>query len=70
MKKKLLLLLAVLALCCLAWTPGEASCPPSCDTYCPGKPGSAICGCPKWTDRPCRTVTCGSWNRVGGCWYE
>lgn len=69
MKKKLILLAAALGLCCVAWT-SEASCPPSCDTYCPGKPSSTICGCPKWTDRPCRQVTCGSWNTVGGCWYE
>lgn len=70
MKKKLLLLLAVLGLCCVSWTTGEAACYPSCDTYCPGKPASTVCGCPQWTDRWCRKVTCGSWNQVGACWYE
>lgn len=69
MKRKLLLLAAVLGLCGVSWT-SEAACYPSCDTYCVGKPTSTICGCPKWTDRPCRMTTCGSWNRVGSCWYE
>ena len=72
--KKLRLLLLGVALLAIALasqtTPAAASCPPSCDTYCPGKPASTICGCPRWTDRWCRTVTCGSWNTVGGCWYE
>lgn len=42
---------------------------PSCDTYCPGKTSGTVCGCPSWTDRPGRQTFCGSWNRVGNCWY-
>ncbi len=71
-KLRLLLLCATLPVIALAsrTTPAEAVCYPSCDTYCVGKPASTVCGCPQWTDRWCRKVTCGSWNTVGGCWYE
>lgn len=51
------------------WEPSaQAACYPSCAVYCPTASGQ--CGCPKWTDRPCRLVSCSSWNSVGGCWYE
>ena len=67
----LLLCAALLALALASPTPpaAEAACYPSCDTYCPGKPASTICGCPQFTDRWCHKATCGSWNRVGVCWY-
>jgi hypothetical protein len=41
---------------------------PSCDLPCPTT--TTNCSCPPWTDRPGHITTCGSWNRVGGCWYE
>ena len=71
-RAKLLFLGAALLATALAAkiTPVEASCYPSCDTYCVGKPASTICGCPRFTDRPCIKTTCGGWNRVGACWYE
>lgn len=37
-------------------------------TYCANQP-SKLCGCPPHTDRPGATAFCGSWNRVGACWY-
>lgn len=70
MKRKLLLLAVALGLCCVSWTTSEAACYPACDTYCPGKTSTTVCGCPSWTDRPCQKTTCGSWNSVGACWYE
>ena len=70
-KGKLLLLMALLALSfALQAAPSEAIGYPPCDTYCPTVTSGATCMCPKWTDRPYRIVTCGSWNRVGACWYE
>lgn len=66
--KRLLIALALLGVANIVPSV-EAIGYPSCDTYCPGKPTSTICGCPSWTDRPRRQTTCGSWNRVGNCWY-
>jgi hypothetical protein len=67
--KRLLLALALLS-GAVAVPSVEAIVYPPCDTYCPGKASSTVCGCPVWTDRDYAKVTCGSWNRVGGCWYE
>lgn len=67
MKKKLLILAAVLGISALA-TQADAIIYPRCDTSCPTSSG--VCSCPSWTDRPGATTTCGSWNQVGGCWYE
>lgn len=67
--KRLLIALALLGVA--AFVPSvDAAFYPPCDTYCPGKTSSTVCGCPVWTDRDFAKVTCGSWNRVGGCWYE
>jgi hypothetical protein len=71
MTKKLFILAAVLALAMLAsWTPmveAVGYCGPS---YCAGKPPSALCGCPPYSDFPGKTAFCGNWNRVGACWAE
>ena len=67
--KRLLIALALLVVA-LVVPSVEAIVYPPCDTYCPGKASSTACGCPVWTDRDYAKVTCGSWNRVGGCWYE
>lgn len=71
MKKKLLGLTAALAIAALASWAGTAEAVGGCSaTYCAGKPATAFCGCPSYTDFPGRTATCGSWNRVGVCWAE
>lgn len=67
--KRLLIALALLGIAATAPSVDAAFYPP-CDTYCPGKASSTVCGCPVWTDRDYAKVTCGSWNQVGGCWYE
>jgi hypothetical protein len=67
MKKKLLLALALLAASLMS-SVASSSALRSCDTACPTADG--FCNCPKWTDRPGVQTFCGSWNRVGGCWYE
>lgn len=73
MKKKLLSLIPVLGLAALAsWAP-QAEAVGYCDNgYCDGKPASALCGCPPWTDKPGKSTFCGAWNSVSraGCWYE
>jgi hypothetical protein len=69
MKRMMLIALALLGVSATLPS-GEAAFYPPCDTYCPGKTSSTVCGCPVWTDRDYAKVTCGSWNRVGGCWYE
>ena len=69
--KKLVLLTASLTLLVVASLAPQAEAVGYCSaTYCAGKPASALCGCPPWTDRPGATAFCGSWNRVGACWYE
>jgi len=68
MKRKLLLAFALLGFAAIG--PSTAIFYQPCDTYCPGKTSGTVCGCPVWTDRDYAKVTCGSWNQVGGCWYE
>lgn len=67
MTKKLLFALALLA-ASLTSSAASSSALRSCDTACPTADG--FCNCPKWTDRPGVKTFCGSWNRVGSCWYE
>ena len=67
--RKLFGLAVLLGLATLVPAPrAEANGGPSCDLYCPTTTGT--CSCPSWTDRPGHLTTCGSWNRVGSCWYE
>lgn len=69
--KKLLGLAAVLAATFVAtWAPSAQAVGYCSASYCAGKPPSASCGCPPHTDRPGHPAFCGSWNRVGACWYE
>ena len=73
MKNKLIALTAVLGIAALAsWAPQAEAVGYCSATYCAGKPLSATCGCPTWTDKPGQTAFCGSWNTVSrsGCWYE
>jgi hypothetical protein len=70
MTMKKLLFLAVAFGLTLASSAVQAVGYPPCDTYCPTASATSKCLCPVWTDRPYAVVTCGSWNRVGGCWYE
>ena len=73
MKKRLFSLATVLGLAVLAsWAPQAEAVGYCSATYCAGKPASALCGCPTWTDKPGQTSFCGSWNSVSraGCWYE
>jgi hypothetical protein len=64
---RMLFALALLAGASLLVPPAEAAFYGYCDTACPTLDGR--CNCPKWTDRPGAVVFCGSWNRVGACWY-
>ncbi len=68
MKKKLFLALALLGASLVSVASSSAL--NYCDTYCPTATASTPCNCPLWTDRPKAKTFCGSWNRVGGCWYE
>lgn len=52
-----------------AWAPAAEAVPYCNSTYCAGQPAGKLCGCPPHTDKPGATATCGSWNRVGVCWY-
>jgi hypothetical protein len=67
MKKKLFLALALLGASLMSSVASSSALRP-CDTACPTATG--FCNCPSWTDRPGVQVFCGSWNRVGACWYE
>ncbi len=67
MKKKLFLALALLGASLISTVASSSALHP-CDTSCPTVSG--YCNCPSWTDRRGAQVFCGSWNRVGGCWYE
>ena len=70
MTKKLFALTAVLVVAVLASWVSPAEAVAYCDSgYCVGKPSTTFCGCPPWTDRRGQRATCGSWNKVGGCWY-
>lgn len=61
---------AVLALVsAFASTPAAEAVGYCSSTYCAGQPSTKLCGCPPHTDKPGATATCGSWNRVGVCWY-
>ena len=53
-----------------AWTPAAEAAFGCSPTYCAGQPGSKVCACPAQSDIPGRSATCGSWTRVGVCWYE
>lgn len=69
--KKLFVLTAMLAATFVAtWAPTAQAVAYCSSTYCAGKPSTATCACPPGTDRQGQTAFCGSWNRVGGCWYE
>lgn len=69
--KKLLTLAAALGLALVASLAPRAEAAAYCSkTYCQGKPSSTVCGCPPGTDRVGAPSTCGSWDKVGGCWYE
>lgn len=68
--RKLFALTAVLAVSALSFSTPRAEAIAACSaTYCAGKLATASCACPSWTDRPGAPATCGSWNRVGVCWY-
>ena len=68
MKRTKLLVAAVLLGVSLVSSVASSSNVRYCDTACPTVDG--LCNCPLWTDRPKVQTFCGSWNRVGGCWYE
>jgi hypothetical protein len=68
MKKIKLLAAAALLGISLVSSVASSSALRPCDTACPTADG--LCNCPTWTDRPKVQTFCGSWNRVGGCWYE
>lgn len=53
----------------LAWTPAAEAVGYCSATYCANQPATKLCGCPPHTDKPGATAFCGSWNRVGACWY-
>lgn len=53
-----------------AWTPAAEAAFGCSPTYCAGQPASKVCACPAHSDIPGRTASCGSWTRVGVCWYE
>jgi hypothetical protein len=65
--KKLLVAVALLGVSLIS-SVASSSALRYCDTACPTVDG--FCNCPLWTDRPKAQTFCGSWNRVGGCWYE
>jgi hypothetical protein len=69
MKTKLLIAVALLGVS-LASSPASSA-PQFCDTtYCVGRPSTAPCNCPTWTDKPGAPRTCGNWNTAGsGCWF-
>lgn len=64
----LALLLALVS--AFAWTPAAEAAFGCSTTYCAGQPSSKVCACPAQSDIPGRSATCGSWTRVGVCWYE
>ena len=51
------------------WTPAAEAAFGCSVTYCAGQPSSKVCACPAHSDIPGRTASCGSWTRVGVCWY-
>lgn len=63
----LALLLALVS--AFAWTPSAEAVAYCSSSYCAGQSSTKSCGCPPHTDRPGAPATCGSWNRVGVCWY-
>lgn len=70
MKRKLFILSALLGISLAPSLTGAALPYPACNLFCQGRPSSTPCLCPVGTDRAGAQVTCGNWNRVGGCWYE
>jgi hypothetical protein len=71
MTRKLLVLTALLVLTILAsWAPHAEAIGGCSASFCASRPPSTKCGCPPGTDFPGKSVTCGSWNLVGGCWAE
>jgi hypothetical protein len=70
MKRKLLVLTALLGISLTPSLGGAALPYPACNVFCPGKSSGTPCLCPVGTDRPGHQTTCGKWNQVGGCWYE
>lgn len=70
MKKKLVLLAAMLVVALLASWARPAEAVGYCSvSYCSTHP-EGTCGCPPGTDRFGHTAFCGNWNQVGGCWLE
>ena len=69
MKRKLSLLVLLLGISWVSSLSGAIPYP-ACNVFCAGQSSGAPCLCPVGTDRPGATATCGTWNRVGGCWLE
>jgi hypothetical protein len=72
MKRKLLVLTAVLGIAGIStWAPQAEAVAYCNSTYCVGKPATTKCGCPPHTGRPGQASTCGAWNGIAptGCWY-
>lgn len=74
MKKKLLVLTAVLGVAAFASSlpDAEAIVYYCSDSYCADKAPEAPCHCPLKTDKAGNPSTCENWNSIanGGCWYE
>jgi len=68
MKKKLLVLTALLGITALAASVPQAEAIGYCSsTYCAGKPGSTRCACPPGTDKVGQANFCDGYQT--SCWY-
>lgn len=68
-KRMLLTVLLSLSAIVTLWQPDVQAVGYCNETTCRNGPADRLCGCPPHTDQPGATATCGSWNRVGICWF-
>lgn len=70
MKKKLLVLTAVLGIAAFAASVPQAEAIGYCSTtYCAGKSPDTPCACPPGTDRVGQRTSCGTGSTWSNCWY-